>query len=368
MAVTEMPDESIPDYVNNRAYNGIFGGLYYLYFANPAQAETAIKIYDEFSKADAISYMFMIPKTLSNVTNGTTVQWTVTQGQTTLYTCTLTYLSATMGSDLFKTISVSRPNHVGQSFTPKNNKLFVYPYSYMEVTNNAGVNGIFRYEDFTDVSNIRFNIETTICPGMSMKAIPLNYKWQAFNFNSGITLGKLPICSWNSDVYTNWLTQQGVNNSLQMASGAISAIAGIATGNIGGATGGLMGIFGAMQQRYIADLTPNQARGNTNNGDINFSYSGDGGLTFHYMSVRNEMAQIIDDYFTMFGYKVNSVKVPNITGRTYWNYVKTIDCNFDGDIPQSDLNTIKNMFNSGITLWHDPTKMYDYSQNNTIVS
>jgi hypothetical protein len=70
----------------------------------------------------------------------------------------------------------------------------------------------------------------------------------------------------------------------------------------------------------------------------------------------------------MFGYKVNEVKIPNTEGRTNWNYVKTIDCNFEGDIPQMYLNKIKEIFNNGITLWHNASTFLDYSQSNTIVS
>lgn len=72
--------------------------------------------------------------------------------------------------------------------------------------------------------------------------------------------------------------------------------------------------------------------------------------------------------FHAIGYKTNRVKVPNITGRQNWNYVKTIDCNCDGDIPETDLNIIRTMFNNGVTMWHDPSKIYDYSQTNNIVS
>ena len=85
------------------------------------------------------------------------------------------------------------------------------------------------------------------------------------------------------------------------------------------------------------------------------------------MSIKSEYARQIDNYFTMFGYQINLVKLPNITGRTNWNYVKTINCNFDGDIPQRDLLIIRGMFNSGITLWHNPSVMYDYTQSNSIV-
>ena len=111
---------------------------------------------------------------------------------------------------------------------------------------------------------------------------------------------------------------------------------------------------------------PNQAKGNTNGGDVTCSNEMMG-FTAYQMSIRNEYAKIIDNYFNMFGYKINLVKVPNITGRSNWNYVKTIDCNFDGDIPQTDLNIIKTMFNNGVTLWHNPNSMYNYSNSNNIL-
>ena len=85
------------------------------------------------------------------------------------------------------------------------------------------------------------------------------------------------------------------------------------------------------------------------------------------MTVRNETAKIIDGYFDMFGYKVNTLKLPNITGRTNWNYVKTIGANIEGDIPEDHLNEIKTMFNNGVTLWHNTSTYLDYSQSNAIV-
>ena len=82
------------------------------------------------------------------------------------------------------------------------------------------------------------------------------------------------------------------------------------------------------------------------------------------MRAKTEYLKIIDDYFSMYGYKVNSVKIPNITGRTNWNYVKTINANILGDIPQEDIQELKNMFDNGVTFWHNPNTFLDYSQNN----
>ena len=85
------------------------------------------------------------------------------------------------------------------------------------------------------------------------------------------------------------------------------------------------------------------------------------------MSIRQEYAKIIDDYFSAYGYKVNSVKTPNITGRRNWNYVKTVGCYIEADIPQDDLQEIKTLFDKGITLWHNPATFADYSQTNDII-
>ena len=59
--------------------------------------------------------------------------------------------------------------------------------------------------------------------------------------------------------------------------------------------------------------------------------------------------------------------MPNITGRSNWNYVKTSRCYIQADIPQEDLQEIKNMFDNGITIWHNPATFMDYSQSNAIV-
>ena len=86
---------------------------------------------------------------------------------------------------------------------------------------------------------------------------------------------------------------------------------------------------------------------------------------FTIYSIKEQFARRIDNYFSMYGYATNELKVPNLNNRTNWNYVKLIGANILGDIPQSDLQAIKNIFNNGVTLWHNPSTFLDYSQNNT---
>ena len=82
---------------------------------------------------------------------------------------------------------------------------------------------------------------------------------------------------------------------------------------------------------------------------------------------KKSFKQRIDEFWNCYGYKTNLVKLPNITGRRNWNFVRTIGCYIEADIPQQDLQEIKSMFNRGITFWHNPATFADYSQNNDII-
>ena len=81
-----------------------------------------------------------------------------------------------------------------------------------------------------------------------------------------------------------------------------------------------------------------------------------------------EYAQRIDDFFTMYGYKIMQLKVPNINVRPYWSYCKTIGCNIRGNIPVQDANKIKQIFDNGITHWTNGDNIGNYSLNNSPVS
>jgi hypothetical protein len=84
-------------------------------------------------------------------------------------------------------------------------------------------------------------------------------------------------------------------------------------------------------------------------------------------TVREEYAEQLTNYFKMFGYKVNKLEVPNTKSRQYYNYIKTVDANIIGNIPSNDLNTIKGIFDKGVTIWHTDN-VGDYTVNNVEVN
>lgn len=80
----------------------------------------------------------------------------------------------------------------------------------------------------------------------------------------------------------------------------------------------------------------------------------------------------VDDYFSRYGYKTNKVKVPNIIGRSKFNYVKTVSAFVRGEVPQYACTTFQNQLNAGYTFWHigtdlDDSFVGDYTISNPII-
>ena len=274
-----------------------------------------------------------------------------------------------------QTLGISRISQL-DGYTPKNNKLLTYPFCYIALSNGIGQFNTYRQERWALNNNNEMEVimKGVITPGCSIRAYPQNYNGDGVGVDESITIGKFPILGWTSDVYTNWLTQNGVNLGLK-AVGAVTGVVGGTAMLMSGAgapvgvsmiAGGLGMVTDSVKEVYQHSLVPNAVEGSLNSGDVASAVKGIR-LHAYRMGITQEYAKIIDDYFSMYGYKVNALKIPNIFGRTNWNYVKTIGANIQGDIPEDHLNDIKNMFNNGVTLWHKTNYYLDYSQTNYIV-
>ena len=391
IGVTKVPDDlkmlqttgsTQPYKAPTTIYNGVFSGLSYFVFKEPKDASQFITIMDLNGVADNIVSVFICPNSIYNTTssNWTNFPYIITWPGGTIgdISIDLTFnynkfpegLSEIVLADN-KTISL---NTTLNGYTPKNNKMFTKEFNYLYITNNNGNNITYAYEDFIN-NTPKYRIIGAVCPGCSIRLIPENYKKYETSgsgehnsqISFGLVGGKYPTCSWRTDIYTNWVTQQGVNH--------LSTNGGISRGEegalpsidmMGAISSGVSFIKGLMSSTDKKTKHA-QTEGNINVGDVTYA-CGMTNFLYFKMSCRYEYAKRIDDFLNVYGYKVNEFKIPNIEGRTYWNYVKTVECNFEGDIPQMYLNKIKEIFNNGVTFWHDPTKFLDYSQSNTIVT
>lgn len=342
----------------NNLINGIYSALTTIAFSTSSsgiqELNNFILEYDRAGKTDAIVNLFMFPTMYipdwQADTNKLVIQASITP--------------------IFRNYTFEFKNNLN-GYVPRNNKLFTYPYDYLMCTNNNGLTNIFRRELCDNKSKIIFEIYGALSPGGSFLCVPINYR-NGIDTSNSIAGGKFPTCGWNSDFYKNWLAQNANNLTNNLVTGFINQALGI--GLV--ASGVPQGIFNAISgfNRITSTLAtindkkvvPPVASGNTNIGDISYSRY----LTtfdFYEMSLTPEYARVVDDYFTMYGYKTNRIKLPNITGRRNFNFVKVIGANIHGFINQNDLEKIKTLFENGITIWHNVANFLDYTKNNDII-
>lgn len=281
-----------------------------------------------------------------------------------------------------RTTSLTRPSTL-DGYTPKNNKLYTSPFMFIAVTNLSGTTNSYGYEYFSNPTAPVFTVKGNASVGCSILVYPNNYKGIVDNYNEGIMQGKLPTLSWSGDSYTNWLTQNAVNINAgvvgDIAGSVIAAASGLFSPNAVSATlsemrtgtGLFNGVASTVSQIYQHSIAPITSQGNTNGGDmltgdnINSCYA-------YAMSIKYNFAKRIDDFFTMFGYKVNSLKVPNESGRPHWNFVQIADgddIGFTGNdisVPTKSMDTINNIYRAGVTIWHNHDEIGNYALDNRL--
>lgn len=269
-------------------------------------------------------------------------------------------------------------------YTPKNKKLLQYPYCFLYATNNNGGAAVYRYEHF-ETHIPAFRVQGNVSPDAVVKLVPTAYKGLAHNYDEALSMAGFPLASWNSDAYKMWLAQNqsqqnasSLMSGLKIVGGIAAIVGGVAatagtggagsflgasgvTGGVGLITSGLTDIGMQQAQRADMDVQPPQARGsmagshNMANKIHNFD--------LHRKTVDAYHAEMIDNYFTMYGYATRKVKTPNISSRPAFNYVKTIGSNIGGDFCMDDKMQINAIFDRGITFWKN-TDVGNYALNN----
>lgn len=351
-------------------YNSILSGVEYFWYSNTQngieQLQHVIEAFDYAGQSDYIYMLFVAPnnsfeKVLEEENVG---YWgSVKQKQGSYY-------------DLWtsnNTPGITKPTTL-DSYTPKNKKLLTYPYCCLVANNGNGGNGIFHYELFKDddaPNDCEFIIESAICPGVSTILRPIYYKsnTNAYNQLDGVPGGKYPMCSWNSDAYINWLTQNSVNIKFQLAEDVLNITSSAINEGSGIIRSSMHLIKDIMSIKQQQNILSNQAKGNLNSGDVNFS-NNETTFTMYKMSIKRENAVVIDEFFSRFGYQINEVKQPTLHNRTQFDYIKVggTDNLISGKIPAMDLEEINNICRRGTTIFHNITNFGNYTIDNPIVS
>lgn len=262
----------------------------------------------------------------------------------------------------------------------KNNKLYTYPYSLIYATNNNGTATDYRLEKFD--SNLAdptllFKVTGCVSPEGVCKMSPWHYKGSdTYNFEEGILLNGFPNCAWITDNYKLWLAQNQNQQELArntsyvgLMAGAFMVGGGLATLNpmligsgLASAGGSLSSILSLNAQKKDAAIQPPQSKGIAC-GSVAMN---EGCMTFTIMfkTIDDNHVRMVDDTFTMYGYKTQIVKIPNRCVRENFTYTKTVGCNVYGNLCYEDLNKIKSIFDNGITFWVQGDLIGNYGLSN----
>lgn len=164
-------------------------------------------------------------------------------------------------------------------------------------------------------------------------------------------------------------------------SGLISNPVGTVAGAVGSVTAGTSSTIKAGNNAYInakgldeitQDLTAISesynapAVGGVAQSNI-FLASGKTALSFGYKVPPLDIVKRMDDFLTVYGYKQSTYRNINLHARSSWTYIKTNGLNIDGEFPQEDINTIKQVFDKGVFWWVYTAKFGNFDQANGIV-
>lgn len=271
-------------------------------------------------------------------------------------------------------------------YIPKNNKLFCWPYHFFTITTLDGQSYDYKYEDIIEsdpvpgTTTMKFKFKFAFGTDPTYFMYPSYYMKCNNNYDYGIKLSGFPKCNWNFGVWENYYAQQDTNITLSMLASALGSVSS-ASGSVGSGAGSKKGLgvgtglaiaqaglstlqaglstFGGLS---VVKSQPDQSKGANNVGGVNYNMET---MDFWIIHKRLHWGYVvkIDDYFTKFGYRVNSTGVPNLHTRKYWNYLKLDQPSVTGNMPVGDMRMIKQILTNGITFWHT-TDVGNYDLNN----
>lgn len=289
-------------------------------------------------------------------------------------------------------------------YHPYNKKLFNYPYTLLNVSNNNGKGADYHWEGWAsgesydtsggDLSVLnaklgRFLIKGCIMPPVTASLYPTHYNqvklqtgfdpvtYDYCNYEEGLVIDNFPNCPWVADTYKAWLAQNKASLTTSLIASALGTAASIGvSAAMPYATPAFMGariaagavsigaaVAGAQAKVTDAKAMPNQAKG-----QIMSDYLTAGleryKFTARPMSIKNEFAQKIDRYFQMYGYACHQSKKPYMHHREKWWYIKTIGCDIHGSLPADDIREICGIFDKGVRFWWDKARIGDYNTAN----
>lgn len=224
---------------------------------------------------------------------------------------------------------------------------------------------------------------TDINSPVTIVTYPTDYR--AGSTNNSLSLKGLSTTAWESNAYLNYIAynsntisinQELIDKEYKYQSADLMknyALTGMSSALTSGIDLEYNMIKNALRtsdtkRRFQAslddkELMQNNSRGTSNSG-IPLHQINKYGFQFMFMRYPYEYIRLIDNYFDKFGYAINNFKPINYNNRSNFDYIETSQILVDGDVPEDDMNVIKNIFNSGVRIWHNTTNFLNFNVDN----
>lgn len=349
IAVKAQPKTSVYNYIDARVYDGVPTGCTFYCYDALDYAGIDDFFNDDRSPGwraviDSVVAMYNIPKEALGVASAGALS-TGRRG---------------------RTLDITPPNrNMTEGFggyVPHNNKMWTYPYYFLVCGNGQGSQLPLRYEYFENQIP-KLHIDFSIVQPAEAVVRPKSYGTGGnFGFDQvspyeTLTFKGFPMGQWTAGGYDSWAAQ----NSLPLVTNVLTGVIGATVaGNPAGAIGS---VTNALMQDYRASYNSPEIRGSQSSSPASFSH-GRINLWASHRRLHRRRAEVVDQFFDMFGYQINRVIKPNLNARPFWTYIKTQNMILGGNVPSEYKKDIQNIFNRGITFWKDARNICDYSRDN----
>ena len=375
--------------VAGKLYDGLYGGLTYIAFESTDVNGINTFLSQFNANPENVVSMYVVPKVLTDYIQGMVYGQAIPQSD--------------RGYDLAVELNgLNFEHHTIDGYTPKNKKLFTYPYNFLRIDNGSQESMTLRYEYFANPEEPWGRISGTFQGEPELEFRPVSYRSLLTRTGNEdvLTMTDYPELSWNNDSFIQWKTVNKIANNQQMLNASMNIAKGIysittgeqlnalsvaqakkqSTKNIRAergqisktgaiidtATQAVNDVLTIADSWYQASLMADQVRGRICNSSALLATKRKG---YHQarMSVRYEQAVIIDNFFSMFGYSIQKVDTPNRANRPHWTFIKTGNCIVTGNIPTDAKAYIEARHNAGITWWANASEYGDYTLDNSPV-
>lgn len=317
------------------------------------------------------------------------------------------------------------------NYVPKNKKLNAYPYKIVKVTNNQGESQEFLPQEFVSTT-VNFKITGCATPTPEISITPIDYNGRHYGIEQRVSLDTFPSSVWSEDSEQRYWTENRNKVTMGLITDAIKvagSVAMAATTNfasskpavndvtktdiseqfkvkrrtthtertvtkerpvneasqgarsIGGVAGSVISLASTIGSLMDLSRAQDSYGGKQSYSNL-LPLTNRFGFQIIYKCIKPYDAKRIDDYFTMFGYAVKELKVPNIASlpatalRPHWNYIKNshtvilprVVNNVTHYVSCEDEAILQSIYNKGITFWMRGREVGDYSLDNSPVA